>query len=274
MAVDRIDEPAVDVTLHDSFILARLSIPPANPLGPSVLDGLSAAADAAEEHRATALVISSSVPGYFAAGADIKHMRSLDAPGFAAYGVHMRQVYERIEHLSAVSIAAIEGFALGGGLELALACTLRIGSTNAQLALPEVRLGLIPGAGGTQRLPHIVGRSRALDLLLTGRKVAGYEAHRIGLLDRLVPPGRALPCACEIAHQLRGSSLPALAAIQRCVDVSMTSSLADGIAFEATEDQWLFEEGEAREGIAAFVERRPPFFRVGAGDEQNGHSGA
>jgi enoyl-CoA hydratase len=223
---------------------------------------LAAAADEVEQRRARALVICSAVPGFFAAGADIKHMRSLDASGFAAYGVHMRRVYDRIASLSTVSIAAIEGLALGGGLELALACTLRIGSRDAQLGLPEVKLGLVPGAGGTQRLPRVVGRSRALDMLLTGRNVAGEEAHSIGLLDRLVQPGAALTVACEIARQLGAYSAPALAAIHRCVDTAMTSSLPDGIAFEAAEEQLLFEQGEAREGIAAFVERRRPVFRL------------
>jgi enoyl-CoA hydratase/carnithine racemase len=262
MAVEPAPQHAVKITAHDSFVLARLSLPPANPLGPPLLAGLDAAAALVEERRAGALVICSGVPGFFAAGADIKHMRSLDAPGFAAYGAEMRRVYDRIAELPAVTIAAIEGLALGGGLELALACTIRIGSSEAQLGLPEVKLGLIPGAGGTQRVPRTVGRSRALDMLLTGRNVRGEEAHAIGLLDRLVPPGAALTIACEVARQLGGYSAPALAAIRRCVDAAMSTPLAEGIAFEAAEEQLLFEEGEAREGIAAFVERRRPVFRL------------
>jgi enoyl-CoA hydratase/carnithine racemase len=274
MAVDPAHQPAVEVAIRGSFVLARLCLPPANPVGPALLEGLDAAADAVEDTGAGALVICSAVPGFFAAGADIKHMRSLDATGFAAYGTQMRRVYERIEHLPAVSIAAIEGLALGGGLELALACTWRIGSSEAQLGVPEVKLGLIPGAGGTQRLPRMVGRSRALDMLLTGRNVTGEEAHSIGLLDRLVAPGTALPIACEMAEQLGGYSAPALAAIHRCVDAAMTSSLADGIAVEAVEEQMLFEKGEAREGIAAFVERRRPVFRLYRGNADAGGADA
>jgi enoyl-CoA hydratase len=113
----------------------------------------------------------------------------------------------------------------------------------------------------------MIGRSRALDMLLTGRNVAGEEAHAIGLLDRLVEPGTALTVACEIARQLSGYSAPALAAIHRCVDAAMTSSLADGSAIEAAEEQLLFEEGEGREGIAAFVERRRPDFQLYKGDD-------
>jgi enoyl-CoA hydratase len=267
MAVEPASQPAVEIAIRDSFVLARLCLPPANPVGPALLDGLDAAADAVVQTGAGTLVICSAVEGFFAAGADIKHMRSLDPTGFAAYGMHMRRVYDRIESLSAVSIAAIEGLALGGGLELALACTWRIGSGEAQLGVPEVKLGLIPGAGGTQRLPRMIGRSRALDMLLTGRNVAGEEAHAIGLLDRLVEPGTALTVACEIARQLSGYSAPALAAIHRCVDAAMTSSLADGSAIEAAEEQLLFEEGEGREGIAAFVERRRPDFQLYKGDD-------
>jgi enoyl-CoA hydratase len=270
MVVDPASGRAVEIEGHDSFVLARLCLPPANPLGPDLLAGLDAAVDLVKERRAGALVICSAVPGFFAAGADIKHMRTLDGGGFAAYGVQMRALYERIANMSAVSIAAIEGLALGGGLELALACTLRIGSREARLGLPEVKLGLVPGAGGTQRLPRVVGRSRALDMLLTGRKVPGEEAHVIGLLDRLVTPGAALMVACEIARQLGGYSAPALAAIHRCVGAAMTSSLADGIEFEAAEEQLLFEQGEAREGIAAFVERRRPVFRLYTRDDAGG----
>jgi enoyl-CoA hydratase/carnithine racemase len=273
MAVDPAPLSAVEIHGHDSFVMACLNLPPANPLGPALLDGLDAAADEVEQRGARALVIYSAVPGFFAAGADIKHMRSLDATGFAAYGVHMRRVYDRIASLSTVSIAAVEGLALGGGLELALACTLRIGSPSARLGVPEVKLGLIPGAGGTQRLPRVVGSSRALDMLLTGRQMTGAEAHSIGLLDRLVQPGAALGVACEIARQLDGYSAPALAALRRCVDKAVTSSLADGLAFEAAEEQRLFEHGEAQEGIAAFVDGRPPVFRLYTHDAHENSDG-
>jgi enoyl-CoA hydratase len=119
----------------------------------------------------------------------------------------------------------------------------------------------------------VVGRSRALDMLLTGRNVGGDEAHSIGLLDRLVPPGAALTVACEIARQLAGYSAPALAAIDRCVDTAMNSSLAEGIAFEAAEEQRLFEHGEAQEGIAAFVERRHPVFQLYTHNADEGADG-
>jgi enoyl-CoA hydratase/carnithine racemase len=265
MAAEPASRPAVWIEPADGYVVARLAHPPANPLSPVVLDGLAEAAQAVEDLGARALVITSALDGFFAAGADIKHMRTLDADGFAVYGTQMRQLFQRITELEAISIAAIDGLALGGGLELAFACTLRIGSDAARLGLPEVHLGLIPGAGGTQRLPRLIGRSRALEVLLTGRQVPAPEAHAIGMIDRLVPAGTAEQVALEIAVQLARSSAPALAAIRRCVESALTEELEPGIAVEAAEEQALFVDGEASEGFAAFLERRPPVFRTAGG---------
>jgi enoyl-CoA hydratase/carnithine racemase len=252
--------PAVQLTRRAGYVVARLSHPPANPLGPDVLDGLDAAVDAVQETDARALVICSALSDFFAAGADIKHMQSLDLNGFKGYGTQMRRVFARIEGLACISIAAIDGQALGGGLELALACSIRIGSVRSSLGLPEVKLGLIPGAGGTQRLPRIVGRSRALDILMTGRQVPAEEAHAIGLLDRLVPAAEAEHVAIEIATSVASASGAALASLRRCVNVAFDEDLDSGIAFEADEENALFEHGDAREGIEAFVARRAPVF--------------
>jgi enoyl-CoA hydratase len=268
---------AVGLEVIDGFVVARLHHPPANPLSPVVLDGLDAAADAVERHRALAFVITSDLDGFFAAGADIKHMRTLDGPGFGRYGTHMRRVFERIAALPTVSIAAVDGVALGGGLELALACTLRLGSPQARLGVPEIKLGLIPGAGGTQRLPRLIGRGRALDMLLTGRQVPGTEAHAIGLLDRLVADGDAEDEALVIARKLAGFSVPAVAATQRCVDAALSVEPSVGLQIEADEEQALFENGEALEGIAAFVARRAPVFasaHAPASGPGSAHSGA
>ena len=140
-------------------------------------------------------------------------MSSVDAASFGAYGDALRGAVERLAAHPAVSVAAIDGLALGGGLELAMACSLRVAGSSARLGLPEVKLGLIPGAGGTQRLPHLVGRGRALDIMLTGREVDAEEALRIGLVDRLVPAGTAASgrtgtgprtVRCLIARAARG----------------------------------------------------------------------
>lgn len=235
--------------------------PPANALGPAIVTGLHAAMDAAETAHAKVLVLTSSVDGYFAAGADIKHMSSADAASFRDYGDGLRAALDRLANLPLVSVAAIDGVALGGGLELAMACTMRVAATEARLGLPEVKLGLIPGAGGTQRLPRLVGRGRALDIMLTGRQVEADEAYWIGLVDRLAEPGgSAAAAAWQLAHQLAAASTPAQLAVVRTVDAAYDRPLHDGLNFEVEQVQELFERGEAMEGLRAFIDKRAPEF--------------
>ena len=165
--------------------------------------------------------------GFFAAGADIKHMSAVDAASFREYGDALRGGLERLSALPMVSVAAIEALALGGGLELAMACTLRVAAAGARLGLPEVKLGLIPGGGGTQRLPRLVGRGRALDIMLTGRQVEADEAFWIGLVDRLAEPGEtARAAAWQLAHELAAASTPAQLAVVRTVDAAYDRPIA------------------------------------------------
>jgi enoyl-CoA hydratase len=249
------DRPANGI-LH--VILQR---PPANALGPSLIEGLNAALDhASGAGDVKVILVTSGLPGFFAAGADIKHMSTVDARSFAAYGAALRAVLDRIAATDLVSVAAVEGLALGGGLELALACTLRVGGARARFGLPEVKLGLIPGAGGTQRLPRLVGRGRALDIMLTGRQVPAPEAQAIGLIDWLVDSGQAEEAALRLAGELCRVSRPAGQAVIHAVDAAFEKPLKRGLAYEASLEQRLFESGEAREGIAAFLEKRPPSF--------------
>jgi enoyl-CoA hydratase/carnithine racemase len=243
----------------DGVLSILLEHPPANALGLPIVDGLQAALDHADEDPGVkVIVVASRIPGFFAAGADIKHMATIDSVGFRAYGDALRGALDRLAAPERVSVAAIDGLALGGGLELAMACTMRIGTARARFGLPEVKLGLIPGAGGTQRLPRLVGRGRALDMILTARQVHAQEAFAIGLIDRLVEDGRAGATALDIARELATLSLPALQAVIRSVDGSVDLPLRQGLLREAREEQGLFDAGEAREGIAAFLEKRPP----------------
>ncbi|HEY2042184.1 MAG TPA: enoyl-CoA hydratase-related protein [Jatrophihabitans sp.] len=238
-----------------------LDRPPANALGVPIIEGLSAALDEAERLAGIhVLVISSALPNFFAAGADIKHMASADGAAFSAYGDGMRAVFNRLATADHLSVAAVEGLALGGGLELAMACTLRVAGRAARFGLPEVKLGLIPGAGGTQRLPRLVGRSRALDMMLTARQVSAEEAHEIGLIDRLVDEGSAEAAALQLAGELCSASLPAQQAVIRTVDAAFDMTLPDGFGYEAAQVLEVFENGEGKEGIAAFIEKRPPKF--------------
>lgn len=250
----------VSLRITDSVLEIGLNRPPANALGMPIIEGLHIGLDAADALPAKVIVVSSALTGFFAAGADIKHMSSVDAASFSAYGDALRGAVERLAAHSAVSVAAVDGLALGGGLELAMACSLRVAGSSARLGLPEVKLGLIPGAGGTQRLPHLVGRGRALDIMLTGREVDAEEALRIGLIDRLVPAGTAAEAARDLARELCAASAPAQRAVVRTVAAAYDRELAEGLRYEAQQVQELFEQGEAAEGIRAFIDKRAPEF--------------
>ncbi len=237
-----------------------MASPPANALGVPLLDGLHAALDAAEAAGGVkVIVVSSALDGFFAAGADIKHLATIGAASFTAYGDQMRAVNDRLAAAPFLSVAAVDGLALGGGLELAMAATRRVSGPRARYGLPEVKLGLIPGAGGTQRLPRLVGRGRALDIMLTARQVPAAEALAIGLVDRLTDSDVA-EAALALAGELAGVSLPAQRAVVAAVDAALDLPLDAGLGFEAARIQALFENGEAAEGIAAFIEKRSPRF--------------
>jgi enoyl-CoA hydratase len=215
----------------------------------------------AEAASAKVVLVTYGITGFFAAGADIKHLSAVDAASFREYGNALRAGLERLSALPMVSVAAIDGLALGGGLELAMACTMRVAATGARLGLPEVKLGLIPGAGGTQRLPRLVGRGRALDIMLTGRQVEADEAFWIGLIDRLAEPGEtARAAAWQLAHELAAASTPAQLAVGRTVDAAYDRPIHEGLRYEVEQVQELFERGEAMEGLRAFIAKRAPEF--------------
>ena len=240
--------------------VVTLDRPPANALGVPILEGLHAAIDAAERAGdVKVMIVTSALDGFFAAGADIKHMSCIDAESFMAYGDTMRAVNDRLAGAGWVSIAAVDGLALGGGLELAMACTMRVSGPRGRFGLPEVRLGLIPGAGGTQRLPRLVGRGRALDIMLTARQVSADEALSIGLVDRLAD-GDVLTGALALAGELVTASLRAQLAVVRAVNAAFELPPDEGHRYEALLEQGLFADGEAAEGIRAFIAKRTPDF--------------
>jgi len=235
-----------------------MDVPPVNPLGDELLAGLDAALDQLEALAAKVLVLSSASPNFFVAGADIELMAKLDGEGMRRYIDKTRRPLDRLATCGRVTIAAIDGYALGGGVELALACSLRFATATAKLGLPEVKLGLIPGAGGTQRLPRLVGRGRALELTLSGRSVSGAEAHGMGLVDRVVARdvvGFALNYASELATWPR----TALEALLLCADAA-DGATQQGFDVELEQIVRMVTEGEGREGLRAFLEKRDPTF--------------
>ncbi len=244
----------------DGVATLTLARSPANALGEPIIAGLTLAIDRAGSDGVGAVVVRSEVPGFFAAGADLTLLDGLEVSGFLDYLDRLREQIERLGSGPWVSIAAIDGHALGGGLELAMACTMRVASTAAGLGVPEVKLGLLPGAAGTQRLPRLIGRGPAVDLLVTGRSVDGTEAHRLGLVDRLTEPGEVDRVAGELAASLASGAREAHAAILRCVDAASERGLEGGMVIEREEVAALFANPDGREGVAAFLEKRRPSF--------------
>jgi enoyl-CoA hydratase len=234
--------PAVSWEMRGEVAVLTLASPPSNVLDERLASGLATALDGIEASAASVLVVRSAVPGHFATGADAGCIETIDRSEFIALLRSVREAIEALASSAVISIAAIEGRALGGGLELALACTLRVAAPEARLGLPEVKLGLLPGGGGTQRLPRLVGRANALDLLITGRSVSGEEARAMSLIDALSAPGGAEQHAIALATRLAGFSRPALAGITRCVDVAQSLPFAEGMAVEADEIVALFSQ--------------------------------
>lgn len=243
-----------------SIALLTLASPPVNALGDELIAALAAGLERVETLEPRALVVASAFPRYFAVGADLKLLGQLDAARFDDYLTRVTGAIERVPALGIPSVAAISGQAVGGGLELALACTLRVAETGASLGLPEIKLGLLPGAGGTQRLPRLVGPRLAVDLLLSGRSIGAEEAAAAGLVDRVAAAGTAASAATDLAFELASMPQQAVAAILRCVDAALSTDLPAGLAFEAAEMRALFDTDDAREGVAAFLERRKASF--------------
>lgn len=263
-----VDDDPVTCEIDGRVGTVTLRRPPANALGDAVIAGLAAACDQLDAAAVGVAVVRSRVPGYFVAGADLHLLAHVDRDGFRDYLGRLRGVLDRVAHARWLSIAAIDGYALGGGLELAMACTLRVASHRSRLGVPEVKLGLLPGATGTQRLPRLIGRGPALDLLLSGRPATGEEAHRLGLVDRLTPNGEPDDQARAWAGDLAAGPGAAHAAIVRCVDAAGDLPLADGLGVEEREVVALFDTDDAREGVAAFLEKRPARFGSAAPSPQ------
>lgn len=193
----------------------------------------------------------------FAAGADIKELTHTDAATGQAKALRGHAVFHLIESCGKPVIACINGFALGGGCELALACTFRLASETARLGQPEVKLGLIPGYGGTQRLPRLVGPAAALKLILAGEMIGAAEALRIGLVDEVLPPGQLLPRAQTLANLIAGMAPLAVSAALEAVRQGTQMTLSEGLALEAGIFGRLCATEDKAEGTRAFLEKRP-----------------
>ena len=196
----------------------------------------------------------------FAAGADIAVMADWTYMDVYKSGFISRN-WETIREIRKPVIAAVSGYAMGGGCELALACDIIIASESAQFALPEIKLAMLPGAGGTQRLPRAIGKAKAMDMCLSARTLSAQEADRYGLISRVVPDSQLQELALKLASQIANYSLPALMAIKESVNRAHESTLTEGILFERRELHARFASTDAHEGMRAFLDKRKPNFQ-------------
>jgi enoyl-CoA hydratase len=218
-------------------------------------------AEASEDERVRAVVITGAGERAFCAGADVRQMQAMSIDDARRWSQLGHEAFQYLEGMALPTVAAINGVAVGGGCEVALACDLRYADENAQLGQPEIKLGMIPGWGGTQRLPRLVGQSRALDLVLTGRLIDAREARRIGLVDEVVPAGRALAASLELAAQFAGLPPLAVRYAKHAIHVGRDLDLREANGVEIETFTRAFDTEDRVEGLAAFLEKRAPQFK-------------
>jgi len=240
--------------------LIRLNRPQAlNALNSKLNDELGHAVAAFDADAGIGCILISGSEKVFAAGADIKEMA--DKSAVDVFMTDFAGSWDAVARTRKPVIAAVAGFALGGGCELAMQCDLIIAADNAKFGQPEIKLGVIPGIGGTQRLPRALGKAKAMDLILTGRMMDAAEAERAGLVARIVPAASLMDEAMKVAETIASMALPAMLAAKEAVNRAFESSLAEGMRFERRVFDMLFATADQKEGMAAFIEKRPPKFK-------------
>jgi len=231
-----------------------------NALNDKLMDELGQALSTFEADAAIGAIVITGNEKAFAAGADIGAMKDLDFMDVYK-GDFVTRNWERLRTVRKPVVAAVAGFALGGGCELAMMCDIVIAADTARFGQPEIKLGVVPGAGGTQRLPRAIGKAKAMDLVLTGRLMDAAEAERSGLVARVVSADKVLEEALAAAAQIAEYSLPSVMAAKECVNRAYEAPLAEGILFERRAFHALFATEDRTEGMSAFLEKRKPAFK-------------
>ena len=249
------------VEQHDRVLLVRLNRPKQlNALNDALMDELGAALTAADADESIGCIVITGSERAFAAGADISAMASWTYMDVYRTDYITRN-WEALRRIRKPAIAAVAGYALGGGCELAMMCDILIAGQGAKFGQPEVKLGILPGAGGTQRLPRAVGKAKAMDLCLTARNMSAEEAERAGLISRVVPDDQVVSEALAMATQISGMSLPIVMMIKESVNRAYEAPLSEGLLFERRVFHAAFATEDQKEGMAAFLEKRPAQFK-------------
>jgi enoyl-CoA hydratase len=246
----------------DSIAVLTLDHPPANGLSQPTFTGLTTALDYIERERSIKVIVLTGKGKFFAAGADIKEFTAVEkAEQGTAISRVGQQLFQRMEAFPKPIIAAIHGAALGGGLELAMACHIRYATPTAKLGLPELNLGLIPGFAGTQRLPKLVGKAKALELLFTSQPISGEEAEKLGLVNGLFPEELVLQKTLDFAKVVASKSAVSLQYVLQAITAGDEHGFEVGAAKEAELFGRIFESHDAQEGVQAFLEKRKAQFK-------------
>lgn len=244
--------------------VAKITIdsPPANALSSAIIQEIDQTLDEIEKDDSIKAVVLHGEGRFFSAGADIKEFTEVNHPDqFSELSAKGQEVFQRIEDFSIPVIAAIHGAALGGGLELAMACSIRIVSESATLGLPELTLGLIPGFAGTQRLPKLVGAAKAYEMILTGEPIKGKEAFALGLANQVVKNESVLEEALNLAQKIAEKSKPTIEKTMELIAYAKAGKFKEGAKREAKAFGVIFGTEDAKEGISAFLEKRKPNFK-------------
>ena len=255
------DYQYLGVAVEEKVCTLTISNPPANLLSRAVLTEISGFLDGvAKDPNVKALVITGA-GSFFIVGADIKEISELKNSADGKEASHLGQmVFDKLEQLPIPSIAAINGHCLGGGNELAMSCSIRIANERSRIGQPEINLGILPGFGGTQRLPRLVGKSRALELNLTGDMITAKAAEAMGLVNKAVPEEEVLKQAMGLAKKIAGKSRPAVEGILRLTREGMEMPLKEALKLESELFGKLCDGHDMKEGLAAFLEKRSPKF--------------
>lgn len=250
------------VSTEEKITTLTISNPPANLLSQAVLTELNSFLDGLAKDTETKVLVITGAGTFFIVGADIKEISGLQGKAAGTEASSLGQmVFNKLENLNIPSIAAINGHCLGGGNELAMSCSMRIANERARIGQPEIGLGIMPGFGGTQRLPRLVGKSKALELNLTGDMLNGKIAETIGLVNKAVPEAEVLKQAMGLAKKIASKSRPAIERIVRVTREGLRSSLEEGLKLEAELFGELCETEDMKEGLTAFLEKRRPKFK-------------
>ena len=260
MSPDRSSRGCVRWSGENGLATLVIDRPPLNPLSHQAkAEMLGCLEEITADHTIRCLILHGAGGRAFSVGADIKEFPAMVARGgVREHAVQEHSLYNRIDGFPIPTIAAIEGHCLGGGLELALACDLRVAGETARLGLPEVKLGVFPGGGGTERLPRLIGESRARELIYTGEPVDAREAWRLGLVNRVSPPGQALAVAGELGRTIADRPAITLRTVKAVMDRGMCVDLLAAQQLSIDAISALFESEAVRDGVQAFLEKRPP----------------